>query len=641
MPFTRRPAVQPPVNRSIAQSTEPSETVAPATHENGVQDVAQHFSSSEQSPRPLPPMPAPRHPDAARPADARTSPVPPAFPDDVPRVAPMTLKSLKAWAKAPEQSKKEKTERAKVVMKLTNKSLLKSRILNIPYDLDFSRHKELTSLPEGLSIRGSLNLSGCTALTRLPEGLSIQGILNLSGCTAITRLPEGLSRAMAELNLTGCSALTQLPDGLSIEYGLITKGCTALTQLPARLSVGESINMEGCTALTRLPEDLLRPVHLELRNCTSLTQLPAYILQWPSERHWTPHIIDISGSGIRPETIQAMGHIGPGVQLIHDVHEARSADDPQFTNLSNAMAFWRPLASPAARANTSGSETPPDLHASPQQLISFLAFLSRLRGTADFQNSKSRPLLAQRIVGLTDQLAASESLAALCHERIGQALESCGDRVIWAMNQIELAVRVHEAQQGTAPEQRLRDLGLSLLRLQVVHQHAAAKVASLRVVDPIEVYLAYETRLAQPLKLPLSTQGMLYERISNITEADLDAASRAAKQADADPKQVEAYLATWEPWQALLRHQQAVACTWQSLPPLPKEVSFTDDQVCILTQEIVAELRATGSQIAAAQSANGQWEPYDFKSLIKWWTQEGTHPLQGTLMRLEDIHRPA
>jgi hypothetical protein len=247
--------------------------------------------------------------------------------------------------------------------------------------------------------------------------------------------------------------------------------------------------------------------------------------------------------------------------------------------------------------------------------------------------------LAQRVVGLTNLLATSESLAALCHERIGQALESCGDRVIWAMNQLELTLRVHQAQQGGAPEQELRNLGRSLLRLQVVHQHAAAKVETLRVVDPIEVYLAYETRLAQPLELPLSTQEMLYERCSNITAADLDAASQAATQADTDPRQVEAYLSTWAPWQGLLRRQRAAACDWQRLQPLPRGATIHGGQVCILTQETVAELQASGSQVAALQNARGQWEPYDFNSLMEWWVQQGTHPVQRTPMRLEDIHR--
>jgi len=47
--------------------------------------------------------------------------------------------------------------------------------------------------PEGLSVSGSLDLSGCTGLTSLPEGLSVNGYLDLNECTGLTSLPEGLS----------------------------------------------------------------------------------------------------------------------------------------------------------------------------------------------------------------------------------------------------------------------------------------------------------------------------------------------------------------------------------------------------------------------------------------------------------------
>jgi hypothetical protein len=40
-------------------------------------------------------------------------------------------------------------------------------------------------------------------------------------------------------------------------------------------------------------------------------------------------------------------------------------------------------------------------------------------------------------------------------ERIGLALENCGDRVTWAMSKAELTVLVHQAQQSGAPEQQL------------------------------------------------------------------------------------------------------------------------------------------------------------------------------------------
>ena len=42
----------------------------------------------------------------------------------------------------------------------------------------------ITSLPEGLTVGGSLDLEGCTGITSLPEGLTVGGSLYLRGTSA-------------------------------------------------------------------------------------------------------------------------------------------------------------------------------------------------------------------------------------------------------------------------------------------------------------------------------------------------------------------------------------------------------------------------------------------------------------------------
>ena len=96
--------------------------------------------------------------------------------------------------------------------------------------------------------------------------------------------------------------------------------------------------------------------------------------------------------------------------------------------------------------------------------------VGRLRDTADFRNARGRPLLTGRVLELLQRMQGDDpEVAALCHERIGQALETCGDRVIWAMNQLELALRTHHAQSAAAPQAALRRLAAALVRLEVVH----------------------------------------------------------------------------------------------------------------------------------------------------------------------------
>ncbi len=163
--------------------------------------------------------------------------------------------------------------------------------LSVKGTLDLSG-TSITSLPEGLSVKGDLSLYGCTSLKSLPEGLSVKGTLDLQD-TSLTSLPEGLSVG-ASLKLAGCTSLTSLPEGLSVGGWLSLYGCTSLTSLPEGLSVGGSLNLSDCTSLTSLPEGLsvggsldLRgtPIQslpeglsvkggLDLSDCTSLTSLP-------------------------------------------------------------------------------------------------------------------------------------------------------------------------------------------------------------------------------------------------------------------------------------------------------------------------------------------------------------------------------
>ena len=46
-------------------------------------------------------------------------------------------------------------------------------------DLNLANSK-ITSLPEGLEIKGTLDLRNCTSLTSLPAGLKVDGYLSIS-----------------------------------------------------------------------------------------------------------------------------------------------------------------------------------------------------------------------------------------------------------------------------------------------------------------------------------------------------------------------------------------------------------------------------------------------------------------------------
>ena len=53
-------------------------------------------------------------------------------------------------------------------------------------------HSNIQSLPEGLEVRGDLNLTFCENISSLPEGLIVRGNLILELCIELYSLPKGL-----------------------------------------------------------------------------------------------------------------------------------------------------------------------------------------------------------------------------------------------------------------------------------------------------------------------------------------------------------------------------------------------------------------------------------------------------------------
>ena len=120
-------------------------------------------------------------------------------------------------------------------------------------------NKNITSLPEGLQVEGSLGLSRCTSLTSLPEGLQVGKSLSLSGCTSLTFLPVGL-QVGGSLSLSRCTNLTSLPEGLQVEGDLYLTGCTNLTSLPDGLQVGGNLYLANTPLAKYTDGELLKMI---------------------------------------------------------------------------------------------------------------------------------------------------------------------------------------------------------------------------------------------------------------------------------------------------------------------------------------------------------------------------------------------
>jgi hypothetical protein len=80
---------------------------------------------------------------------------------------------------------------------------------------------------------------------------------------------------------------------------------------------------------------------------------------------------------------------------------------------------------------------------SEMNLRNILNFLSWLTGTAEYKNLQARPVLAKRVIEAFSLMAEGESIKVRAFDIIEEGLTSCDDRIISALEEIELMVLLH------------------------------------------------------------------------------------------------------------------------------------------------------------------------------------------------------
>ena len=471
----------------------------------------------------------------------------------------------------------------------------------------------LTALPENLSVGRSLYLDGCTGLTALPENLSVGGDLSLDGCIGMTTLPENLSVGRS-LYLDGCTDLTALPENLSVGGDLSLDGCTGLTALPENLSVGDDLSLRICTGLTALPENLSVGGDLFLDDCIGMTALPNGIAMLGLTSRGNTRYVSLENTGLSDALIDRLRTVeAPGMHF----HFSRNAGQPeqQFLHMEQALAFWQNLA-------PSSAETPV-LPLRPDQTADLIHFLGRLTGTADYQNQASRPVLAQRVIDVMALMAGGARVQDDALVRIHNAISTCDDRVILALDDIETLQLLTSAETMAVSNSNpceLRALGLKMMRLDEVKRIARDHMKTLNWVDDIEVELAFQIGVRKHLDLPGSTQNMIFRDCAQVSEQDIAKAVELIKE-NCSEAHLNVYLDRWAPWQKYQRHQSMP--TFNQLKS--KKVARIND--CTICGEKTNRMVALGDC------------HLDYDALRKAYLENGKNPLTNTPMDWSTVVR--
>lgn len=191
----------------------------------------------------------------------------------------------------------------------------------------------------------------------------------------------------------------------------------------------------------------------------------------------------------------------------------------------------------------------------------FANFLGRLRETASYAHRQA-PQQADFVARITDLLAALHASAALrtvCFGIAEDASATCGDRVAFALNEMELARINDDAERGRYGPDELFAMGQGFFRLRVLDDIASAHIRASQAagdtVDEIEVRLGYQTMLATELDLPGVEETMLYPGCTGIRQENLRLAASRVRSAESRDASVQ-FMAQWPPWQRMIEQRE-------------------------------------------------------------------------------------
>ncbi len=390
----------------------------------------------------------------------------------------------------------------------------------------------LTSLPPDLLVGGMLRIENCP-VTSLSQGLRVKGLLYIEGCHALHSLPPDL-HAEADLTIRNCRAFTSLSTNTRVEGDLTIANCSFFTSLSAA-RVGRDLTIKDCLAFDSLPSSMDIGGSLRLEHCP-LTSLPGWIMQLGLTSRGLVRTVDLEGIPLSDSCINTLDSFGnmPSTGLQFFFTPTVPTPTIAFASLDEALKYWEIASIPCPEFSR-------------YELPHVLEFLKRLTETAEYKNPKSKEALKIRVAEALKLMKEDQEIKTRSYNIIYNGLISCDDRILSALDEIELMVNVYKLERSNAGEQELRELGKRYLLLEMVHQKAKEHLATLTWIDEIEIYLAFRIELADQFNLPLSTRNMIFREYAQVTKEQIQSKGEEIEK-EYTEKKLETFLLTWSPW---------------------------------------------------------------------------------------------
>ncbi|SUJ41849.1 invasion plasmid antigen [Shigella flexneri] len=422
-------------------------------------------------------------------------------------------------------------------------SRLKECLINNSDELRLDR-LNLSSLPDNLPAQITLLNVSYNQLTNLPElPVTLKKLYSASNkLSELPVLPPALESLQVQHN--ELENLPALPDSLltmNISYNEIV----SLPSLPQALK-----NLRATrNFLTELPafSEGNNPVVREYffdRN--QISHIPESILNLRNECS-----IHISDNPLSSHALQALQRLtsspdyhGPRIYFSMSDGQQNTLHRP----LADAVTAWFP--------ENKQSDVSQIWHAfeHEEHANTFSAFLDRLSDTVSARNTSG---FREQVAAWLEKLSASAELRQQSFAVAADATESCEDRVALTWNNLRKTLLVHQASEGLFDNDTgaLLSLGREMFRLEILEDIARDKVRTLHFVDEIEVYLAFQTMLAEKLQLSTAVKEMRFYGVSGVTANDLRTAEATVRSREEN--EFTDWFSLWGPWHAVLKRTEA------------------------------------------------------------------------------------
>ncbi|MGN8544438.1 T3SS effector NEL-type E3 ubiquitin ligase NopM [Bradyrhizobium sp. 13971] len=400
----------------------------------------------------------------------------------------------------------------------------------------YARHNELSSLPATLPPGLRHLLISHNRLTSLPDALPATLCWLEVADNSLTSLPANLPAGLEMLNAND-NRLSSLPDALPSRLTSLAVSGNQLTELPESLPSGLIELDVSSNQLANLPATLpstLQSLNLSANQLTSLPEgLVVGLVPHPSLNY--PHLenLELGDNPLPDHVLPNLAALATPPRLAHQsLYEAAAhwlADDPA------TLAEWQHF------ADEPGAQD-------------YAWFLGRLRGNVNYGNDEFR----QAVAGDLRQAAANPRMREQFFAQASEANATCDDRVTLHWNGMQTARLNADVEEGVYDD-RLGELiqrGRIAFRLEALDELARDRINLLARdhpnVDDVEVYLAYQHLLREPLELSHVAPDMSFLAVSHVSEDDAAQALDLVREQEAS-EFTDYMAARWQPWETVLK----------------------------------------------------------------------------------------